>query len=233
MWLVDQGYGETVEGVSQARYDETEDLKVIKKIEVCGEKLTNWSRNNFGNIRNELIKKRKNLAWAEQQAVRTGNSSRVIHLKKEINSLMGKEERMWRQRARVTYIREGDQNTCFFHSHATQRKRRNSIKKIRNHENVMCSDQEQIVAIFVEFYQQLFTSSNPEVTTADLDSIPKIVIGEMNDILMGEFQEWEVKAALNQMAPLKALRPDRMPPQFYQNFWQLVKVMLLKPFCIF
>lgn len=41
MWLVDQGYGEIVEGVWQARYDETEDLKVIKKIEVCGEKLTN------------------------------------------------------------------------------------------------------------------------------------------------------------------------------------------------
>ena len=87
----------------------------------------------------------------------------------------------------------------------------------------MCTDQEQIVVTFVGFYKQLFTSSNPEVTSADLDSIPQIVTGEMNEILVGKFQEWEVEIALNQMAPLKALGPDRMPPLFFQNFWHLVR----------
>ena len=29
VWLVDKGYGETVEGVWQASYDESENLKVI------------------------------------------------------------------------------------------------------------------------------------------------------------------------------------------------------------
>lgn len=51
----------------------------------------------------------------------------------------------------------------------------------------MCSDKEQIAATFVEFYQHLFTSSNPEMTQADLDFIPKIVTGEMNEILTGEY----------------------------------------------
>ena len=64
---------------------------------------------------------------------------------------------------------------------------------------------------------------NPEVTLTNLDSIPQIVTGEMNDILIGEFQEWEVKVALKQMAPLKTLRPDEMPPLFYENFWDLVR----------
>ena len=45
----------------------------------------------------------------------------------------------------------------------------------------------------------------------------------MNDILTGEFQAWEVEAALKQMAPLKAPGPDRMPPLFYHNFQDLVK----------
>ena len=77
---------------------------------------------------------------------------------------MGKEERMWRQRARITYIKEGDRNTRFFHCRATQRKRRNSITSIRNQANEVCTDKEQIVATFVEYYQHLFTSSNPEMT---------------------------------------------------------------------
>ena len=122
MWLADKGCRETVEGMCQARYDEAENLKVIRKVENCGKELTSWSRNNFGNVRNELVKKRKDLVRAERQAVRTGNSFQVVHLKKEINILMGKEEQMWRQRSRFTYIKEGDRNTRFFHSRATQRK---------------------------------------------------------------------------------------------------------------
>nr|XP_023894138.1 uncharacterized protein LOC112006071 [Quercus suber] len=136
---------------------------------------------------------------------------------------MGREERMWRQRSRFTYITEGDRNTCFFHSRATQRKRRNCIKNICNHEDEMCTDQEQIAATFVEFYKHLFTSSTPEMNSADLDSIPQVVTREMNEILVGEFQEWEVEAALNQMGPLKAPGPDGMPPLFYQKFWHLVR----------
>ena len=49
----------------QARYDGAENSKVIRKIENCGKELTSWIRNNFDNIRNELVKKRKELAWAE------------------------------------------------------------------------------------------------------------------------------------------------------------------------
>ncbi|XP_023904265.1 uncharacterized protein LOC112016019 [Quercus suber] len=172
MWLADKGCGETVEGVWQISYDGVENSKVIRKIENCGKELTNWSRSNFGNIRHELVKKRKELARAEQQAVRSGNSFQVVHLKKEINTLMGREERMWRQRSRFTYITEGDRNTRLFHSRATQRKRRNCIKNIRNQEDKMCTDQEQIAATFVEFYKHLFTSSTPEMNSADLDSIP-------------------------------------------------------------
>ena len=75
----------------------------------------------------------------------------------------------------------------------------------------------------MEYYKNLFTSSTPDVNSEDLDSIPQVVTGEMNEILIGEFQAWEVEAALNQMAPLKAPGPDGMPPLFFQNFWHLVK----------
>lgn len=50
VWLSNKGYGETIEGVWQATFDEAEDTRVIRKIEACGSKLTRWSRNHFGNI---------------------------------------------------------------------------------------------------------------------------------------------------------------------------------------
>ena len=55
-----------------------------------------------------------------------------------------------------------------------------------------------------------------------MEQIPQVVIEEMNLELMGEFTALEVEMALKQMAPLKSLGPDSMPPIFYQNYWSLV-----------
>lgn len=52
-----------------------------------------------------------------------------------------------------------------------------------------------------------------------LESVPSVIIEEMNFFLSRDFDTSEVAAALQQMAPLKALGPDGMPPLFYQHFW--------------
>ena len=131
MWSGDKGCGEIVEGVWQISYEEMGSTRVIKKVEKCGQALTQWSKDCFGNIRNELEKKRKALARAEKIALQRGYSDNLIQLKKEINLLMDKEERMWRKRSRTLYLKDGDRNTRFFHCRATQRRRRNLITGIK------------------------------------------------------------------------------------------------------
>ena len=164
---------------------------MIRKIEACGAELTNWSRNNFGNIRRELDKKRKELAQADRVAVQGGGSDKLWVLKKEVNALMDKEERLWRQRSRTLYLKDGDHNTKFFHCRATQRKRKNFIAGIRNHSDLWCTDKDQISDVFVKYFSELFSSSKPEPLMAELASIPQVVTEEMNDILTGDFKAWE------------------------------------------
>ena len=43
----------------------------------------------------------------------------VSALRRELNTLHAKEETMWRQRSRVSWLTEGNKNTRFFHENAS------------------------------------------------------------------------------------------------------------------
>ena len=123
MWMTDKGCGETIEAVWSENNFEPWDTRVLKKIDKCGQELLCWSKRHFGNVRLELEKKRKELKQAERLSVRTGNSDRMRALESEINLLLDKEAQMWRQRSRILWMKDGDRNTKFFHSKASQRRR--------------------------------------------------------------------------------------------------------------
>ena len=75
------------------------------------------------------------------------------------------------------------------------------------------------VAGFLEnFYKELFTTLNLCNMEEVIQYTGLVVSEEMNRELVGEFSHVEVDMALNQMAPLKALGPDGMPPFFYQHY---------------
>ena len=68
----------------------------------------------------------------------------------------------------------------------------------------------------------LITTRISTIEECSLSFIPKLVTDEINEQLMGEFMEWEIQEALDQMAPLKAPGLDGMPPLFYQYFWGIM-----------
>ena len=55
--------------------------------------------------------------------------------------------------------------------------------------------------IIVEYFEDLFTTSNSAIEEGLLSFIPKLVIDEINEQLMGEFMEWEIQEALDQIVP--------------------------------
>lgn len=119
------------------------------------------------------------------------------------------------------YLKDGDRNTLFFHCRATIRKRRNTISGIKDRSNQWCTQANQIVSVFGEYYKELFTSANPESVPTTISSIPQFVTDDMNASLTKNFQAWEVELALKQTVPLTA--PGLDGPLFFQNYWDLVK----------
>ena len=70
-------------------------------------------------------------------------------------------------------------------------------------------DEEAISALLVEYYTKLFTSSNPQDLDRILDGVQSVVTNEMRAELEKPYTSEEVGEAIRQMAPLKALGPDR------------------------
>ena len=132
MWLRDKGCSNTVTSAWGQPIIGVTMLKVVGKVQVCGERLTKWSKNSFGSVRRMLEEKRNFLSKAEMDAAKGGDPMVVKSLQKEINDIIDKESQIWQQRSRALFLKCGDRNTAYFHNKASQRFRKNRILRLNN-----------------------------------------------------------------------------------------------------
>jgi hypothetical protein len=110
----------------------------------------------------------------------SGSHSRVRMLQSDLGRLLAKEEQMWHQRSRSLWLQNGGQNTKFFHSRASRRKRRNWGTRIQDGQGNWVTDDSQIKALFVSSFQQIFQTSNPTQMEEVLTRVPQSVTDDMN-----------------------------------------------------
>jgi exonuclease III len=214
--VVEQAWGDVV-GEGSLMF------QVVEKLKGCRAALIGWSKERFGSLASTIKGKRAQL----QQLVNdtpSGHSAGIMALQDELNGLLEKEEIFWRQRSRVAWMSEGDKNTKFFHAQCNQRRQTNLISGLRDRDGVWQTEKAKLAEIVVDYYQAIFTSSNPSVESINtcLQGMESVVTNDMNAHLQAEFNSDEVYQALKQMYPTKAPGPDGMSAIFYQTYWDIV-----------
>ena len=81
-----------------------------------------------------------------------------VVLRSEIQNLLSLEEVSWRQKSRMLCIKEGDNNTKFFHKVANSRRRYNHISMLEVNE-VIYEDESEMTDQAVQFYKNLYKES--------------------------------------------------------------------------
>lgn len=116
VWLKDEMCHSTVESTwSPAIFSPFPMIVIEGNMVQCQSKLRLWSKTSFGNINRALIEKKNLVKKAEEEAVKGGNIYRLLMLKVELRDLLSSEEKLWQQRSKLHWLKEGDQNTRHFH----------------------------------------------------------------------------------------------------------------------
>jgi hypothetical protein len=123
----------------------------------------------------------------------------------------------------MTWLKEGDQNTNFFHRKATGRRRKNKITKLTDSNGSMTENEQDFLDIANNFFNDLYKEDPNVNPTLLLDMVELAVSDEMNQNLTAEFTDEEIGDALFQIGPLKAPGPDGLPARFFQRNWGLLK----------
>ncbi|KAL4383428.1 hypothetical protein GQ457_15G011540 [Hibiscus cannabinus] len=138
------------------------------------------------------------------------------------STLPSKLELLWRQKSCSDWIHLGDRNTSYFHRKATLRKVRNRISSLKIRDGSWCDDEGILKDEAVAYYKSLFSLDQHEVNPSTYhNSFPDIDSNSLSH-LDSVPSPAEIRAALMDMAPLKAPGIDGLHAEFYQRNWDIV-----------
>jgi hypothetical protein len=114
-----------------------------------------WSSRTIGNISKQINRKRKKLENLETRS--DANSRKAARkIRKELDELLLKEETRWRQRSRISWLREGDRNTNYFHRRASWRQKKNKIEKLQSENGDIIEDAALLESMTTDFFTELY-----------------------------------------------------------------------------
>jgi hypothetical protein len=149
----------------------------------------------------------------------------LTHSHDHLTKLLREEEIKYFQQAKTKDVLVGDNNTKYFHMIANGKHRKKRIFLLENG-NSKVEGHDNLKRFITEFYKGLF--GEPEENSFTLDEsfnqdIPQVSSNE-NRLLTIDFLETEIKEAIFSMNHNKVLGLDGFPVEFYQQFWETIKV---------
>ena len=159
MWLKSDGFKDRIHSWwNQYSFSGTPGFVLAKKLKALKKDIIQWNRSEFGNVehqKKELLEALKFLDVKEgEHSLSEVELGERAMLRSQIQNLLSLEEVSWRQKSRMLYIKEGDNNTKFFHKMANSRRRHNHISMLEVN-GVIYKDESEMANQAVQFYKKL------------------------------------------------------------------------------
>ncbi|WMV38581.1 hypothetical protein MTR67_031966 [Solanum verrucosum] len=189
------------------------------------QKLKEWSGVTFGeliNKKNKLLNELAEIDLIQNDRMLTEDEMIIrATILVELEELAKNEESRWRQKSRVLWLKQGDNNTKFFQRVATTHRRYNTIDRlvISGEES---KDPKEIKEHITEFYKKLYTESESWRPPFVMTNCPRIS-QEEQEWMQRPFSVEEVVHILKLCDGDKALGPDDFTMCFFKECWEIIK----------
>lgn len=122
-----------------------------------------------------------------------------------------------RQKVKSEWIKEGDENTTYFHICIRKRKLQKQVYKIKNAVGVWQEDLEDIENAFVQYYESLLGVDDSNISYVSTSIIREgpLVSGAQHNVLCAPFSGEDVKLALFDINENKAVGPNGYLSDFF------------------
>ena len=159
MWARHESYSGFVSATWQDVASEGQGaMQMCNKLQAMSTELQQWGRAVFGSVRRQIKQLKIDLEAARHPALLPGSSLEVRDLEGQLHELYEREEIMYKQRSRVGWLQEGDQNTRYFQNRASHRKRKNTVRALRREDGSRCTMDDEMRTMAASFYANLFRS---------------------------------------------------------------------------
>lgn len=190
--------------------------------------LKRWNRSQVGDITLQLAVAMEvvfQLDVAQESRVLTNDERQLYsNLKARILGLSVLNKLKIRQRSRLTWIKEGDVNSKFFHIKATSRRRKNFIQSLKTPSGLAVSAKDKEDELFRFYSEKLGTNFQ---RTKNLNwtnlQLPSFNLSELEE----DISEEELRGTIFGMPPEKAPGPDGFIGAFFKVAWEIIKGDLL------
>jgi hypothetical protein len=158
-------------------------MDVVANLEGCKKALLSHNRFNKCPTESAIAEKMKDLQML-QQVEGMPDLTALSHLQSEVAQLVEHRDLQWRQRAKEHWLKNGDQNTSYFHACVKQRRRANQISFILDEGGNKCSTPNLVELAFLDYFRNIFSTSYPRGMEDCLEGLPPQVTGLMNEQLL-------------------------------------------------
>ncbi|MFS8003872.1 putative reverse transcriptase domain, fatty acid desaturase domain, acyl-CoA desaturase [Helianthus anomalus] len=223
-WIGRSGFEEVVRNAASSFvFEGPADLYLLKKFEHIRSNVKKWRDlmlKKEGELESKARQEMEDLELVMESGELTEEEEWILtenlKLIKEVEENKSKDIR---QRSRVKWAKDGDENSRFFHSMVNCRKANNRIHGLRINGN-WCSKPSIVKKSVFSFFRDKFKEelvSRPEVVC---DNFKRLTSAEAAD-LIGVFCKEELKSAVSECGSDRAPGPDGFNFRFLKHFWDL------------
>ncbi|GJS29411.1 hypothetical protein Tco_0490031 [Tanacetum coccineum] len=199
-------------------------FKIVKRLKALKNPLRKLLYDQ-GNIHDNVVKLRHDLDVA--QTALDSDPNNIVLREEEASYLHAYtdalllEEKFLSQKAKIEWLKLGDENTAYFHQVVKGQAFRNIIDCITN-SNGLSIDGEQVPMAFVDHYTE-FLGQQGITTTFDTENLFCNTLSEdIANHMVREVTDQEIHKAMFSIGDNKALGLDGYPAAFFKEAWNIV-----------